>query len=134
MTNKYGALQLPDVVHLQYNEDGYWTNLPVMVVDISKTGWEWGRNSPGSNDLALNILEWALRKRNFSGTTITALEGDCFARAFRMHYEFKRQVIAHVPLAGRSFTLEEVWAWIDSYKPSDDNLDLLNSVFGDPYS
>lgn len=111
----YTGNDLPDIVHLQANEDGYWTNLPLLVKDLCKQGkedWRWGDNSIGANDLALNILEWAYRRRNYHGRRIVVLEGECYTEAFLLHHDFKIQVVARVPLQGQSFTVDEVWGWV----------------------
>lgn len=111
-------MELPDEIYLEWNEDGYWTNLPYIVVDKRKP-FEWGNRSNGAADLALNILEWALRKHGYDGARIKVSKGMCFSDAYTMHTDFKREMIATIPQRGkRTFTLQEVLDWIENYDPA----------------
>lgn len=109
------------ILYFQRNEDGAWTNLPVLAVDKSDSGYEWGYSGSGPADLALNILEWALLMRGFDGQRVRVLTGSVFLEAYMLHQEFKTQVIAQMPWEGGEITLKEVWYWIDMYRPPDDN-------------
>ncbi len=104
-------------LYFQRNEDGAWTNLPVLAVDKSNRGFEWGYHGSGPADLALNVLEWALLMRGYHGKRVRVLKGSVFLAAYLMHQEYKSQVIAQMPWIGGEITLEEVWTWIDNFKP-----------------
>ena len=60
------------------------TNVPHLVVHHSPTGYEWGYGGSGPADLALNILEWQLRREGYRGDTIPCFEGRCFRGMFGM--------------------------------------------------
>ena len=82
------------------------TNVPHLVIHHSPTGYEWGYGGSGPSDLALNILEWLLRREGYRGATVPCFAGRCFRLAWDLHQAFKRDVIAacdredaHIPLA-----------------------------------
>lgn len=106
-------------LYFERNEDGAWTNLPVLAVDKSSKGYEWGFHGSAPADLALNILEWALLMREHNGKRVRVLTGSVFLDAYLMHQEFKSQVIAEMPWAGGEITLEQVWKWIDTFEMPD---------------
>jgi hypothetical protein len=82
------------------------TNVPHLVIHHSPTGYEWGYGGSGPADLALNILEWYLRREGYHGEMVQCYKGRCFRLAWDLHQAFKRDVIAvcdredaHIPLA-----------------------------------
>ncbi len=95
------------------------TNVPRLVTYHSPTGFEWGYAGSGPAELALNIVEIALRRRGFDGPRVN--EGtrwggnppDCYALTWALHQDFKGQVIAPMPQAGGTISWEAVNRWLE---------------------
>ena len=79
------------------------TNVPRLVIHHSPDGFEYGYDGSGPADLALNILEWRMRERNYDGPTMKVWKGECFRLAFRLHQDFKRHFIATIPRNGDAY-------------------------------
>lgn len=62
----------------------------------SPTGFEWGYGGSGPSDLALNVLALFVPP----------------AEAWRLHHDYKRDVIAALPHEGGTITAESVRDWI----------------------
>jgi hypothetical protein len=92
-----------------------YTNVPHLVVHHSPSGYEWGYGGSGPADLALNILEWVLRDAGHQGPRVRCFRGACFRRAWHLHQEFKRDVIADVPRAGGTIGLATIQAWLAAH-------------------
>lgn len=71
-------------------------DIPQRYVYHSPTGFEWGYGGSGPSDLALNIL----------GLFVPAPE------AWRLHHDYKRDVICRIPYEGGTLTAESVRQWI----------------------
>ena len=92
------------------------TNVPHLVTHHSPTGYEWGYGGSGPADLALNILEWHLRREGYHGETVPCYAGRCFRLAWDLHQGFKRDVIAGCDREGAHMPLETVTNWLATYR------------------
>jgi len=92
----------------------YFTNVPASVIHHSPTGFSWGYEGSGPADLALNILEFAVKYLNAEGDgwPVSVHSGKCSAKAWRYHQEFKRQYIAAVPEIGGVIPWIEIKNWL----------------------
>jgi len=98
------------------------TNVPHLVTHHSPTGYEWGYGGSGPSDLALNILEWLLRREGYRGETVPCFEGRCFRLAWDLHQAFKRDVIAVCDREDAHIPLETVTNWLATYRLATDPL------------
>jgi hypothetical protein len=96
-----GADRVPDI-HLRRipgAEDqvgGALVDIPQRFVYHSPTGFEWGYGGSGPSDLALNVLGLFLPP----------------SEAWRLHHDYKRDVIARMPHEGGTIEAADVRAWI----------------------
>lgn len=88
------------------------TNVPHHVVDLSPAGFDWGRAGPGAHDLALNILETALRRAGHRGPRGARLEGTCFILALLLRGRFAAEFLFALPDEGGTIPATEVERWI----------------------
>jgi hypothetical protein len=89
-----------------------YTNVAHHVVDLSPAGYDWGNASPGAHDLALNVLETALRRAGHRGPRATRLEGACFILALLLRGRFAAEFLAALPEEGGTIAASEVERWI----------------------
>lgn len=89
-----------------------YTNVPHHVVDLSSRGFDWGNSGPGSHDLALNILEAALRQLDHRGPRSACPEGACFTLAILLRGRFAAAFLAALPEEGGTISAAEVERWI----------------------
>lgn len=90
------------------------TNVPRTLIGVSGCGFEWGSTGPGAHELAVNILEAALREMEHRGPRSAALEGDCFTLALLLRARFVAAFLAEVSDEGGSISLRTVTEWITS--------------------
>jgi hypothetical protein len=112
-------LDLPIEQHgivLRRSDQQTSTNVPHLVTHHSPTGYEWGFGGSGPADLALNILEWHLRREGYHGETVPCYEGRCFRLAWDLHQAFKRDVIAVCDREDAHISLETVTNWLATYR------------------
>ena len=88
------------------------TNVPHLVVHHSPSGFEIGYAGSGPADLALNILEWHLRREGYRGQTVTCYEGHCFRLAWNVHQEFTRDFLATCDKNTVEMPLETLTNWL----------------------
>jgi len=98
------------------------TNVPHLVTHHSPTGYAWGYGGSGPTDLALNILEWHLRREGYHGETVQCYEGRCFRLAWDLHQAFKRDVIAVCDREDAHIALETVTAWLATARLATDSI------------
>ena len=103
------------------------TNVPHLVVHHSPTGYEWGYGGSGPADLALNILEWHLRRERYRGETLPCFEGRCFRLAWHLHQDFKRDVIAACGRQEAHIPLETVTNWLATARLTAESMKHLPS-------
>lgn len=89
-----------------------YTNVAHHVVDLSSRGFDWGNSGSGSHDLALNILETALRRIGHRGPRSARLEGTCFTLALLLRGRFAAAFLASLPEEGGTIPATEVERWI----------------------
>jgi hypothetical protein len=89
-----------------------YTNVPHHVVDLASRGFDWGNAGPGAHDLALTILETALRRTGHRGPRSTRLEGACFLLALLLRGQFVAAFLAALPEEGGTLSAAEVEDWI----------------------
>jgi len=82
--------------------------LPLRIVRHSPTGVDWGRRGSGPKDLALSMLEAALRVMGLS----TAHNDECSELAEALSYDFVSEVIVNIPREGAEIDVAEVIDWI----------------------
>lgn len=71
------------------------TNVPHHVTHHSPSGYEVSYSGSGPADIALNIVEHALRLIHYNGATMATWDGRrCFKLAWDMHQDFKAAWIA----------------------------------------
>lgn len=105
-----------------------WTNIPHLVAHHSPSGYEWGYGGSGPADLALNIVELALRRLGYDGPQMECWDGQkCFEAAWAMHQDFKSQFVATCPQKGGVLSWEIVVAWVEKSTP---NYLKLSDKFG----
>lgn len=92
--------------------DGIETNVPHRVIEHSPTGYEWGYHGSGPADLALNILESALRAMGHDGQRQECWRGSCYRLAWTLHQDFKREFIVTLPHEGDVIYWPALRAWI----------------------
>ena len=92
------------------------TNVPHLVTHHSPAGYAWGYGGSGPADLALNILEWLLRREGYRGETVPCVAGRCFSLAWDLHQAFKRDVIAACHHEDAPIPLETVTDWLATYR------------------
>ncbi len=89
------------------------TNVPRLVIHHSPDGFEWGYGGSGPADLALNILEMALRKMNFDGKKVPCYRGNCFELAWNLHQQFKWEFITKLSKDSENYiSMDDVYSWI----------------------
>jgi hypothetical protein len=93
-----------------------YTNVPHHVVDLSSRGFDWGNSGPGAHDLALNILETALRRLGHRGPRCAGLDGACFILALLLRGRFVTAYVAPLPEEGGSIPANEVERWIGAQR------------------
>lgn len=88
-------------VSLRYDENThtYKTNVPHLVVQHG-SDFSWGFEGSGCAELALNIIEFYLRRDNYKGETTELFEGSCFTLAWELHQRFKREFISTINQEG----------------------------------
>lgn len=95
-----------------------YTNVPHHIVELSSRGFDWGNAGPGAHDLALNILETALRRTGHRGPRGARLEGACFILALLLRGRFVPAFVAPLPEEGGSIPASEVDRWIAGQRES----------------
>jgi len=99
--------------HFWRDVDGAQADVPHVVVEHSPDGYEWGYHGSGPADLALNMVQQALVELGHNGETVSCYRGKCFLVAYRLHQDFKRDVVTRFPQEG-SFTYpcNAVRSWV----------------------
>jgi hypothetical protein len=88
------------------------TNVPRTLTGASACGYEWGTTGPGAHELAVNILEAALREMGHRGPRSAGLDGDCFTLALLLRARFVAAFLAGMHEDGGSISLGTVTEWI----------------------
>ena len=96
-----------------------WTNVPHTAIHHSPSGYGWGYSGSGAADLALNILEAVLRREHYHGHRVKCWRGSCYDRAWHLHQDYKRAVIAGIPEAGTVIPYQSVVDWLAA-QPAED--------------
>lgn len=99
-------------VYLRRTPGGIETNIPRRVVEHSPTGYEWGYGGSGPADLALNILEEALRALRHHGPRQECWRGDCYKLAWMLHQVFKWEFVATMPHEGGVIYWRVLCQWL----------------------
>lgn len=90
-----------------------YTNVPVSCLHHSPDGFEWGYGGSGPADLALNILDYAIKKLGLvEQVPVHCFIGECSGEAWLLHQGFKGQFIAAVPEMGGFIPWREIVEWI----------------------
>ena len=93
-------------------------NIKQRIVYHSPTGFNWGYDGSGSADLALNVLDDALRRLKWPGRKITVGQVKCYELAWALHQDFKWHFIAQLPYQGGEIALSEICEWLEKYSHS----------------
>jgi hypothetical protein len=89
-----------------------YTNAAHAVAGLGAPGFDWGSDRPGSYDLALNVLEVALRRLGHAGPRSGAGAESCFTLALLLRGRFVSQVITTLPADGARIDAAAIDAWI----------------------
>lgn len=87
-------------------------SIPHTAVWHSTDGMNWGYEGSGPADLALNIVELALRELKHNGEREKLYKGSAFVLAIRLHQTYKRQVIARIRNDDYVIKGSSVIAWV----------------------
>lgn len=91
------------------------TNVPHLVVHHSPDGFEFGYGGSGAADLALNVCQLYLNLTQYKGRKTKCYDGNCWALAWSLHQDFKREFIADVNwVKGASISFGKIDAWFTS--------------------
>ncbi len=113
MSDEYLNIPLREGVHIRRNErGGVNTNVPRLVAHHSPTGFNFGYDGSGPADLALNLVEAALRELGFRGPLTACWKGKCFSAAWYIHQDVKRRFIAPIQGDGAVLDFDEVVSFI----------------------
>lgn len=88
------------------------TNVPRTVTAASACEFDWGNSGPGARELAVNLLEAALRDMAHGGPRSTALDGTCFTLALILSGKFVAAFLRGMPNEGGSIELHSITEWI----------------------
>lgn len=113
-------------VRLWRNEKGEaLASVPQAVIHHSPDGFEWGYHGSGPADLALNILHAFLppgREINWNSENEKewmrddaperVYRGMCSRLAWKLHQQYKQEVIANLPHDGGVLLAKDIEAWI----------------------
>jgi len=92
------------------------TNVPWSVIWHSPDGFNWGYGGSGPADLALNILNAYVPPGTDGLESVKCYQGECSATASYLHQEFKREIIAAIPVSGATIYAETIHSWIKKKK------------------
>ena len=109
------ATPLTQGVQLQRTSKGArLTNVPHYVIHHSPMGYEWGYGGSGPADLALNMVEAALRALLYDGELYRCWDGECFRLSMSLHGALKWQFIAPLDRDAPEHVLDwtEIIEWI----------------------
>jgi hypothetical protein len=115
------------------------TNVPLLVVHHSSTGFSWGNTGAGAADLALNVLEWYLRGKKFYGLKPPYRKEQCSIVAYDLHQKFKHKFIAPMPKEGGTIPHDAIKAWVEKQvfirlcKPMKLAPEFLSQTLPNPY-
>lgn len=99
-----------------------YTNIPHYVTHHSPTGFEWGYGGSGPADLALNVLQMALRLGGYNGFNgHECREGTCYTLAWIWHHDFKHDVIAAIDEEGGRVPFGEIVDWMANRARQDEH-------------
>ncbi|MCI0551290.1 MAG: DUF6011 domain-containing protein [Anaerolineae bacterium] len=98
---------------------GVITNVPHLVVCHSPNGFEFGYGGSGPADLALNICQFYLNMMDYEGQQTKCYDGNCWSLAWRLHQDFKHDIVAAVPRTGVTIPFVTIKAWFDEHITDD---------------
>lgn len=134
-----GDTEIPDGITLErrWLPDGdgaltvrvAYTNVAHAVAGLGAPGFDWGSDRPGSYDLALNVLEAALRRLGHAGPRSGAGAEWCFTLALLLRARFVSQVIATLPADEAQVEAASIDAWITEQVAS---LDVIQAAMMAP--
>jgi hypothetical protein len=105
---------LDEYVIMHRDGDYISTNVPHIVVHHSPSGYDFGNESAGSADLALNLVENLLRQIGYEGNKMvdTWSKNTIFMTAWYLHEEFKWTFIERMPIEGGKLFINELIIWV----------------------
>lgn len=86
-----------------------------VVIWHSPTGFEWGYGGSGPADLALNILQEALRRKGYVGEIEHLGRSWAYGRAVSLHQAFKWEVVCRIPHEGGTIYWEDIDKWLENH-------------------
>jgi hypothetical protein len=90
---------------------GVITNVPHLVVHHSPGGYEFGYGGSGPADLALNICQLYLNMTGYEGLQTKCYDGKCWTLAWRLHQQFKWEIVALTPRSGVTIPFSSIDVW-----------------------
>lgn len=91
---------------------GTKTSVPHLVTHHSPSGFEWGYEGSGPADMALNCVEVILIRLGYKGQKTKCFDGSCFALAYEIHQDFKREFVSHLPKSGGMIRFDSAESWV----------------------
>ena len=103
------------------------TNVPRLVTVHSPTGFEFGYSGSGPADMALNLVEFVLRREGYEGWKRREGDGEMFDASWWMHQKVKEDIIARIPHEGGTLDYgdikEKVLGWLEVYEKTVESSD-----------
>lgn len=97
------------------DQNGAHTNVPQLAVEHSPTGLSWGYMGSGPSDLALNIIEYTLRRMKATGPRMTTWGGQrVYRETMNLYQQYKAEVVSEIAWEGGEIPLYTVIAWIEN--------------------
>lgn len=133
--SEFSDRRLPDApgineaVVIQRHEDGtVLTNVPHLITHHSPTGFEFGYGGSGVADLAMNIIQVALKLMKWNGEKCrdTWKKDEIFRRTQGLYQDFKWQFLANMDrVKGGRIEMSEIRAWIEAQPYTESSQDEL---------
>jgi hypothetical protein len=105
---------LDEFVIMYRDGDAVSTNVPHIVVHLSPEGYDFGNESAGSVDLALNIVENLLRQIGYEGSMVidAISQNSIFQKAWDLYEEFNLNFIERMPEEGGKLFVNDLIIWV----------------------
>lgn len=88
------------------------TNVPLRIRQHSGGRFDWGRQSPETNELALNLLDWWFPYSVDEQVPVSLPHGICSQTAWRYHRVFAQEFLVPAPLEGATVKFRHAHTWV----------------------
>ncbi len=89
------------------------TNVKQHIARHGSQGFDFGRDSAGASDLALNLVNQILQDMNYKGHSIQFKLGSAFVLTTAMYYAFRRKFIEPANKDGDFIDYQELYKWVE---------------------